>query len=215
MKFRRMVGVSVAATALVVGVAATPAWADTIDEGHVDVLDVDYENGALTLNIKTYNPAADDVDPASTILGISASSTVVVPNRSGWSCLGPAGTVFYVGPQTLVNGLLYAGWNAEDVPGAEEPIELKLVGWTLPDPSAKFLLYTTGFTPNIKFNTTAGGCERTIFPGGIGTGTVGGDHGHAVWAFSHTGTYTFTFRATTDSGAGVSSGDQTYTFQVA
>ncbi|MGH3823504.1 MAG: TIGR03769 domain-containing protein [Pseudonocardiaceae bacterium] len=43
-----------------------------------------------------------------------------------------------------------------------------------------------------------------------------GTHGHGWWAFSATGTYTLTFRATatTIGGNAKSSGDQTYTFVV-
>ncbi|MGI5183516.1 choice-of-anchor M domain-containing protein [Dactylosporangium sp. CA-152071] len=210
--FRRSVAVMATAVVLL-GLAATPAAAATIQSGHIDGLDIDYVNGALSLDIKTYSPVDDDLSPSGTTLRLLSSSAITVPSGAAWSCLGTAGSTVYVAPQTQNVNLLYAGWNAEDVPAAQGPVKLELVSWTAPA-GGRFALYTTaGFpaTPTFRLNTNAAaGCSATVWPGGIAAGT----HAHGNWAFSQLGTYTLTFKATAQNGAGATSGNVTYTFQV-
>ncbi|GAA3212297.1 choice-of-anchor M domain-containing protein [Dactylosporangium siamense] len=210
--FRRFAAVAASAVVLL-GLTAMPAAAATIQSGHIDGLDIDYANGVLSLDIKTYSPVNDDLAPSGTTLRLLSSSAITVPSGTAWSCLGAAGSTVYVAPQTQNVNLLYTGWNAEDVPAAQGPVKLELVSWTAPA-GGRFALYTTaGFpaAPTFRLNTNAAaGCPVTVWPGGIAAGS----HAHGNWAFSQLGTYTLTFKATAQNGAGATSGNVTYTFQV-
>jgi surface-anchored protein len=206
----RLLALAAAATAALLGLTAAPAAAATIQSGHLDALDLDYAGGALTLDIKTYSPVNDDLGPAGTTLRLLSSSAITVPSGSAWTCLGAAGSTVYVAPQTQNSSLIWAGWNTEDVPAAQGPVKLELVSASGP---GRFALYTTNSfgTPTYRLNTnTAAGCPVSVWPGGIAAGT----HAHGNWAFSALGTYTLTFKATTQNGSGVSTPNVSYTFQV-
>ncbi|WP_326556164.1 choice-of-anchor M domain-containing protein [Micromonospora sp. NBC_01796] len=210
----RLFGLTAVLTVAATVFTASPAMAATIETGHLDVFDVDYNaaDNTLTLDLKTYAPDNDDLSPAGQVLRVTPAATATIPSGTAWQCLGPAGTTMYVAPQTLVSDRLYAGWNTTDVPAAQGPVKLELTGWSGPAGS-RFALYTTGgfpATPSFKLNTnTAAGCPVSVWPGGIAAGT----HAHGNWAFSTAGTYTLTFRATAQNGAGATSGAVTYTFQ--
>ncbi|WP_213451383.1 choice-of-anchor M domain-containing protein [Rhizomonospora bruguierae] len=210
---KRLFAVTAAVTATVIGLAAAPASAATIQAGHVDILDIDYASGALTLDIKTYNPANDDLSPAGTILRLLPSSAITVPSGSAWTCLGTAGSTVYVGPQAEDTNLLWAGWNTEDVPAAQGPIKMELVSVSSVPAGGRLTLYTTNAlgVPTYRLNSnTAAGCPISTWPGNISAGT----HAHGNWAFSALGTYTLVFRATAQGGAGVASPAVSYTVQV-
>ncbi|MEO3924908.1 choice-of-anchor M domain-containing protein [Micromonosporaceae bacterium B7E4] len=209
----RALAVVAAATAAVVGLTATPATAATIETGHLDILDVDYANGALTLDIKTYSPANDDLSPVGTTLRLPAASAIAVPSGSAWTCLGAAGSTVYIAPQAENPSLLWAGWNTEDVPAAQGPVRMELVGVSSVPAGGRFAIYTTNAfgTPSFRLNSnSATGCPISVWPGGI----AAGGHAHGNWAFSAAGTYTLSFRATTQGGSGVASPTVDYTVQV-
>ncbi|MEE6262601.1 choice-of-anchor M domain-containing protein [Plantactinospora sonchi] len=209
----RTLALAAAATAAVLGLTATPAAAATMETGHVDALDVDYAVGALTLDIRSYSPANDDLSPAGTTLRLRSSSAITVPSGSAWSCLGAAGSTVYVAPQAENAGLIWAGWNTEDVPAAQGPVRMELVGVSSVPAGGRFALYTTNAfgSPTFRLNSnSAAGCPISIWPGNIGAG----GHAHGNWAFSAPGTYTLSFRATAQGGAGVASPTVNYTFQI-
>jgi surface-anchored protein len=208
----RLLALAAAATVAVLGLTTTPASAATIETGHLDALDLDYSNGALTLDIKTYSPANDDLSPTGTTLRLLPSSAITVPSSSAWSCLGAAGSTVYVAPQTQNANLLWAGWNTDDVPAAQGPVKMELVSVSAPA-GGRFTLYTTNAfgTPTYRLNSnSAAGCPISVWPGNISAGV----HAHGNWAFSALGTYTLTFKATTQGGAGVSTPNVSYTIQV-
>lgn len=205
----RLISRSIAALTLaVVGLAVhqAPASAATISSDHVDVLDVDTSGSSVSLNIKTYSPANDNVNPVGTTLAVPASTLTTVPSGVP-ACLGAAGSAVYRLPQSQQSGILYAGWNTEDA-SATTTLELDVANSTVPV-GGKFALYTTGLAyVSVKFNTnTAPGCMVASFPGGIPAGS----HGHAYWTFSKKGTYVLKFRATVGAN---SSGWISYTFAV-
>ncbi len=216
----RRVGAAALATVAVLLLGTTPAHATTmLSTGHVDVFDIDYAGGALTLDIRdsTVTPVNDDLPAADAQLKALPASLSTVPGGSSFGCLGTAGSPIYLLPQQQNVNLLWPGWDTGDVPSGQlqnNKVGLQLVSWTVPT-NARFALYTTSLdAASFKFNTnTATGCQLTTWPGG---GISRGTHGHAFWAFSAAGTYTLTFRATATTTGGVakSSGDQTYTFVV-
>lgn len=208
----RMMAVVAAVTVAVVGLTTTTAYANTIETGHIDALNIAYANGALTLDIKTYSPTAGNVSPANTVLRLASSSAIAVPSGSAWSCLGTAGSTVYVAPQAQNPNLLWPGWNTEDVPANQGPVKLELTNVSGPA-GGRFTLYTTNAfgTPTYRLNTnSASGCPISVWPGNISAGT----HAHGNWAFSAPGTYTLTFKATAQGGSGVSTPAVSYTIQV-
>jgi surface-anchored protein len=218
----RLLGLTAAATVCVVMFAASPAAAATIETGHIDVIDVDYNSltNSVTLDIKTHTPDNDDLSPVGTTIRIIPESTITIPSGAAWSCLGPAGSTIYVGPQSNFANRLFAGWDTNDVPAAQGPVKVELVSWTFVPPPGppppvppvpRFALYTTAGLPAVPtflLNTnTATGCPVSVWSIGALV------HGHGNWAFSTAGTYTLTFKATLQNGAGVNSGNVVYTFQ--
>ncbi|MDP9792674.1 surface-anchored protein [Catenuloplanes nepalensis] len=205
------------AVALIAAVASTliaaPAQAApvTLTAGHVDVLDVDYAGGALTLDLRDGTGATPvDRDPADVTLGVPAAAKVTVPSGSAWSFLGTPGSTVWVLPQSQNPNLLYAGWDTAGVAsGAVQgnTLTFRLTGVSGP---GRFSVYTT----------SAFGTPTKLFDSGDGlpdSGTVAtAAHAHANWAFSAAGTYAVTFEvtATTPSGAALTTGARTYTFQV-
>jgi surface-anchored protein len=207
-----------AAAAAVLGVlaAAAPAGAHNdvrpyaiVESGEYH-LDVDYSGGALTLDLKQWT-GSDDLSPATTLLRLLPSSAVTVPSGSQWACLGPAGTTVYLAPQVQNPNLLWQGWNAVDVPAAQGPVRMELVGFEGP-PGSWFSIYTASLgSPSFKVNTYGGfGCPVSVWPSGLSAG----NYGVGNWVFSHQGNYSLKFRATAQNGAGATSGIVTYTFHV-
>ncbi|GLY07807.1 choice-of-anchor M domain-containing protein [Actinoplanes sp. NBRC 101535] len=198
----------------VVGLIPAPANAATVtlSAGHVDILDIDYANSALTLDVLDGTGATDVDRPASdVILQVPATAKVTVPSGTAWSFLGTAGDTAWVLPQTQQAGLLYAGWNTLGVPSGavqSDSVNLRLTGVTGP---GRFSTYTTGSfgTPSKSFDS-GDGLPDTL--------TVArNSHAHANWAFSAAGTYIVTFEVTAQlatTGATVTSGPTAYTFTV-
>lgn len=200
-----------ALTAAVVGVVASPAQAATVDSGHVDVLDIDYSGGAVTLDIRTYSPADDDVSPASTPIQLHPLTDydLVVPSGTAWKCVGTAASTVYVAPASVGAGdtRVWPGWNAEDVASASRPVTVELVG--VSGPGHVTLYSLTGFpaAPSVVLSSNATtGCPKSTF-------AIGGTpHGHANWAFSAPGEYDVTVKATVQGGA--TSGNVVYHFTI-
>lgn len=212
----RLLSTVAVVSAAVLGFTATPAHAAAITSGHIDALDVDYAGGVVTLDIKTYNPPNvndDDVPAASTTLRLAPLSDydLVVPGSpSSWACVGAASSTVYVAPASVGSGdpRIWPGWNAEDVPSAQRPVTIQLVGVSGP---GHVTLYTLGglpATPSVVLsNNSTSGCPKSSF-----SISSTAPHGHANWAFSAPGSYDLTFRATVQGGA--NSGNVTYHFQI-
>ncbi|MFJ6216864.1 choice-of-anchor M domain-containing protein [Streptomyces sp. NPDC092296] len=200
------------AAALVAGVSA-PAQAApvTLSSGHVDVLDVDYAGGALTLDLLDATGGTSvDRDPADVVLSVPvAAKHTDVPTSSAWSFLGTGGTAWIL-PQSQTAGLLWAGWNATDVPTGV--FRDNTLTFTLTDVSgpAGFSVYTAaGSTPTKLFDSGDG------LPDSISV--AAGAHTHANWGFDAAGTYRVTFQVSgvlSATGQTVGTGPQQYTFTV-
>lgn len=210
MKTRAFVGATVAAAFTLI--AALPAQAAvTISQGHVDAIDVDWTGSALTLDVRdgTVTPAVDRA-PADVVLNAVSASRKTVPSSAAFAFLGNPGDPVWILPQTQAAGILWPGFNTEDVPSGVlqgDNVTVRLVSVSGP---ADFNVYATNSfgQPTVWFDSGNGLPDsRTL--------TVG-SHAHANWAFEAAGTYTVVFEvtATSTSGAALSSGQQTYTFTV-
>ncbi|WP_026248639.1 choice-of-anchor M domain-containing protein [Streptomyces sp. LaPpAH-108] len=207
----RLVGPLATAVALL-GLVASPAQAATVlTSGHVDVVDVDYADGALSVNVLDGTGSTSVERPPGDVtfrVPLAAKHTNV-PATPAWSFLGTGGTAWIL-PQSQASGLLWAGWNTTEVPSGV--FRNNRVSFRLTDVSgpAGFSVYTAaGSTPTVLFDS-GDGLPDTL-------DVNAGAHTHANWGFDAPGTYTVTFDVTgvlSSTGATVSSGPKQFTFEV-
>lgn len=208
MHVRSRILTGLALTAALLAGTATPAAATPIvlSSGHVDVIDVDYAGGALTVNLLD-----DSVErnPADVILRVPNAAKVTVPSRSEWSFLGTDNQAWVL-PQSSSSELLWAGWNTEEVPNGvfqNNRVTFKLTNVTGP---AGFSAYTvSGGTPTVLFDSGDG------LPDSLNVNY--NTHAHVNWGFDAAGTYDVTFEVTgvlAANGTTISSGANTWTFEV-
>jgi surface-anchored protein len=203
----------IGALAGVVAIAAgLTACATPISDGHIDALDVDYDGTDLTVDVRDHNPSPvnDDVDAATVELHALPASQTTVPASSQYAFLGPAGSPVWILPQTQKAGVLWPGWDTNDVPAGafqNDRVTVRLVSVAGP---GQFALYTVNSfgTPTVLLNSADGLPDTFNVNRGV--------HAHANWAFRATGTYTLTFEvtATTTGGTAKTTGQVAYQFVV-
>lgn len=208
----KLLAAAAIASATIVGFTSSPALAATYDTGHIDVLDVDYSGGTVTLDMRTYSPANDDVSPASNSIRLhplDAYDLVVSSSSGSWPCVGALNSTVYVAPASVPSGdtRVWPGWNTEDVPTANRPVTIELIGVSGPGHVTLYNLTGLPAAPSVVLsNSSASGCAKSSFS--IGSTP----HGHANWAFSAPGNYQITFKATVTGGA--TSGNVVYNFTI-
>lgn len=190
--------------------------AQVLSVGHVDAIEITVSGNALRLQIKddTTTPSTFR-NPASTILrakpGASpAGSQLSVPANPAFSFLGSPGSPTWVLPEVQNPNLLWPGLSTERIAAGVlqgNQVQLRLDGVTGP---GTFHLYNVDAfgQPVVRFAST-GAFPQTL-------NVAANTHAHYSWAFSATGTYTLTFRATATlaNGTPVTSGPVPYTFRV-
>lgn len=198
-------------TALLVGTATPVAAAPVVlSSGHVDVIDVDYAAGALTVNVLDGTGTTSvERNPADVLFRVPNTGKITVPGGAAWSFLGTGGQAWVL-PQSSSAGLLWGGWNTTEVPSGifqNNRVTFKLTSVSGP---AGFSVYTvSGGTPTVLFDSGNG------LPDSLNV--TYNTHAHANWGFDAAGTYAVTFEVTgklASSGATVSSGAKTFTFEV-
>lgn len=196
--------------ALLVGTATPVAAAPVVlSSGHVDMIDVDYAAGALTVNVLDGTGTTSvERNPADVLFRVPNTATITVPSASAWSFLGTGGQAWVL-PQSSA-GLLWVGWNTAEVPSGifqNNRVTFKLTSVSGP---AGFSVYTvSGGTPTVLFDSGNG------LPDSLNVNY--NTHAHVNWGFDAAGTYAVTFEVTgmlASSGATVSSGTKTFTFEV-
>jgi surface-anchored protein len=208
---RGAAAVAIAALTLLGAPAPAHAATVTLTSGHVDVLDVDYNAGALALTVNDGTGGTGiERAPADVILQVPAAAKITVPSGSAWSFLGSAGATAWVLPQSSTAGLLWAGWNTTEVPSGVlqgNSVAVKLTGVSGPG--------------TVSVYTVSAGTPTKLFDSGDGlpdTLTVARNvHAHAAWGFTAAGTYTVTFEVTArlaSTGATISTGAKAFTFTV-
>lgn len=186
------------------GVPARSAASTTIESGHVDVIaGACPTEGVLDLFVRA---GSVPLDPASTLLVALPASQVVVPEGIApayYAILGPAGSTVWILPQSPEPGILFPGWDFEDLVecfhhhdeasaadgdhdhdhdhGGDVHVELRLIGASGP---GRVVVYFSGFEPTVLFDT-ASALPQTY--------ETGASHGHANWAFHAPGSYALTF----------------------
>ncbi|MFG3341014.1 choice-of-anchor M domain-containing protein [Glycomyces sp. NPDC048151] len=202
-----------AAAVAVLAATAAPATAQTtqsitvLDRGHVDVFGLAYENGVLDLHVHA-EETASEYAPNEVLLKANNEAKTTVP--AGYGFLGAAGSNVWILPDTEVEGLLFAGYGAEEIiPGDFVDDSLQI---TVHDAEGRgdVALYTVD-----DF-----GAANVLFDSNDGAGTweaTAGSHGHMNWGFSKSGLYKLTVEAEgvdAATGQAVSTGEVDYWFWV-
>jgi surface-anchored protein len=208
---RRVAGALLAVTLGLAVAAPAEAATVTLVSGHVDVLDVDYAAGALSLSVNDGTGTTEvERDPADVVLQVPAAAKITVPSGSGWSFLGSPGSTAWVLPQASTAGLLWAGWNTAEIPSGvlqSNTVTVKLAGVT--GPGAVSVYTVSAGTPAKLYDSSDGLPDtRTV------TRNV---HAHANWGFTQAGTYSVTFEVTgrlAATGATITTGPKVFTFTV-
>jgi surface-anchored protein len=203
---------------LLAAIVAVPAPVATgqqppvvLSVGHVDVLEVRREGGALALGVKDDTGAAPVTrDPADVVLQALPGSQTVVPDIPDFAFLGAPGDPVWILPQIQNEQLLWPGWNTQQLPLGSLQDDQVTLTLTEVDGPGKLFVYIEDFLglPDHTFSSEPGFPDRTNVP--LDT------HAHANWAFTAEGTYTLTFQAdaTLPDGTPLSTGPVDYTFVV-
>ncbi|MFW0111171.1 TIGR03773 family transporter-associated surface protein [Rothia sp. CCM 9416] len=149
------------------------------------------------------------LDPARTVFNLEDREETRLPIPEGFDFLGKPGETIWLAPQTQVKGVLWPGWNTEDIrPGqlSGDKLNLELIQARTPENGAVevFQSSLTGTTRIFSSQQRLAAHQQAV-----------GSHVHANWAFTTPGTYQLTFRASGSypDGSPVSA-EQTYTFVV-
>ncbi|WP_237222849.1 TIGR03773 family transporter-associated surface protein [Rothia nasimurium] len=178
---------------------------------HTDALAMALADGQLDLFTYADLPGAPRtrLDPAQTVFNLQDRAETRVSVPAGFDFLGADGSTIWLAPQTQVAGVLWPGWNTEGIrPGelAGDKLTLELVKTKAPEGGAVEVFQSSPF-----------GTER-VFSSREKLPTLQqpvGSHVHANWAFTATGAYELTFRASATRADGTPvSTEQTYTFVV-
>lgn len=200
--------------AAALAVSTVPAGATPVvvlSQGHVDAVDVHYEDGELELHVhdETVDPGVER-DPADVVLRVLPGAETTVPADPAYRFLGRAGAPVWILPEAENPDLLWPGLSTEEIgPGvfAGDAVTLKL--WRVRGPDALSMFTTDAFgTPTVLANSGDGVPDQlTLATGG---------HQHVSWGFTRAGTYKAVVQAsgTLADGTQVVSDPAVYTFQV-
>jgi surface-anchored protein len=190
-------GALAACAGLLVGIAAAPAGPAAaqspvvLSVGHVDALELRYEDGALVLGVKD-DTGAEPVthDPSDVVLQALPGSQVAVPEHPDFAFLGVPGDPVWILPQIQNHDLLWPGWSTEQL--SSGVFQDNLVTFTLVEVTGpgKVFVYIEDFLglPEHQFSSEPGFPDSAI--ASVDT------HLHMNWAFTAVGSYTLTIEAT-------------------
>jgi putative ABC transporter-associated repeat protein len=193
-----------------IAAAAVPAAADakvTLSEGHVDVAAARIVDGKLRSYVK--DDTGDRVvwrDPATVVTRVVNKARVRLP--AGMGFIGPRGKRVWMIPQVQKRGVIWAGWNTEEI--TRRQIRGG-VAWTLRKvrgPGRVVVFQTGSFgDEDVLFNSRRGMPQGYTIP--VGT------HAHGNWAFTKRGTYKMRFTMSVRTRRGKRQSDTaTLTFKV-
>ncbi|MGV3246700.1 TIGR03773 family transporter-associated surface protein [Rothia sp. 11254D007CT] len=178
---------------------------------HTDALAMALANGQLELFTYADLPGAPRtrLDPTQTVFNLQDRAETRVSVPAGFDFLGTEGATIWLAPQTQAAGVLWPGWNTEGIRPGElvgDTLTLELVNTKAPDGGAVEVFQSSPFGTQRVFSS------REKLPA---LQQPVGSHVHANWAFTATGTYELTFRASATRADGTPvSTEQTYTFVV-
>ncbi|HWT95399.1 MAG TPA: choice-of-anchor M domain-containing protein [Solirubrobacteraceae bacterium] len=196
--------------ALVVALLGAPAAADarvTLSSGHVDAIAARVTGGKLRLLVKdATGRSVRWHDPNDVTLRVVSRARTRLPRNGTLRFLGRPGATVWMIPQTQRSGIIWAGWNTEEVSRRQ----LRNLSWRLNRVSGpgRVAIFQTGSfgKPSVLFDSSRLPASRSL-PLGI--------HAHGNWGFTARGTYrmSFTLRGTARSGKRLSA-TRALTFRV-
>ncbi|HET6707788.1 choice-of-anchor M domain-containing protein [Amycolatopsis sp.] len=186
-----LLAVATVGAALLTGVApAQAAPAVVLDHGHVDAVDVEYEDGALELIVhdESVEPGVE-YEPSQVVLKALPGARTTVPADPSYRFLGAAGAPVSILPETQNPDLLWPGLSAEELATGvfrSDSVALRLTGVSGPGKVS-------------VFTTDSFGAATVLLNSGDGLpdalSLAAGSHQHANWGFTKPGVYKLTFRA--------------------
>jgi surface-anchored protein len=204
------VAAMLALSILTLSVPASATTRVNLDQGHVDVIGIAFENGAFDLHVHDEEHGVEYA-PSEVNLVAKPGSEIAVPDDPQYSFLGTPGARAWVLPQVQDPELLWPGIGAEEIqPGVfkDDALKVDVIG-------------VTGPADVSVFTTDAFGAPTVLVDSGNGLpdriNTSAGGHLHANWAFEAAGTYKVKVKV---SGTVLATGNKayaiaTYTFKVA
>ncbi|HET6298617.1 MAG TPA: choice-of-anchor M domain-containing protein [Kribbella sp.] len=182
-----------------------------LDQGHVDVIGIAFEDGAFNVHV---HDEAHGVEyaPSEVQLVAKPASEIAVPDDPAYRFLGAAGARAWVLPQVQDPELLWPGIGSEEIgPGVftDEALKVDIVGVT--GPAALSIFTTDSFGAPTVLADSGNGLPDRI-------NTTAGGHLHANWAFEAAGTYQVKVRVSgtlAATGKKVTSTTAVYCFKVA
>lgn len=154
----------------------------TLDQGHVDVIGIAFEDGAFNLHIHDEEHGVEYA-PSEVDLVAKPGSEIAVPDDPQYAFLGTPGSRAWVLPQVQDPELLWPGIGAEEIqPGVftDDALKVDVIGVTGPADLSVFTTDAFG-TPTVLVDSGNGLPDRIT--------TSAGGHLHANWAFEAAGTY--------------------------
>jgi surface-anchored protein len=210
-----LAGGATVAAVLLGGAVPAQAYAPplvVLSAGHVDVVDIEYAEGALEIGLhdETVEPDVER-DPSDVVLVVKRQARTTVPADPGYAFLGVPGAPVWILPEVENESLLWPGLSAAEIDGGvfrDDAVTLEVQRVTGPGSVA---LYTEDAVGNPSVLVDSGdGLPDTLRL------SVGG-HRHASWAFDRDGVYQLQVRATATlaaTGATVVSEPVAYRFVV-
>jgi putative ABC transporter-associated repeat protein len=204
---RRKLLIPLVASAAALGSAGVADAKVTLADGHADVGAARIVNGKLRSYVK------DDTgsrpvwrDPSTVVIRVGNRARVRLP--SGMGFVGRAGQRVWMIPQVQKRGVIWAGWNTEEISSRQIRGG---VAWQLRSVSGPGRV--------VVFQTGSFGSEDVLFNSGRGmpqTHTIPvGTHAHGNWAFTRQGTYKMRFSMSVRTRSGQRRRDNaTLTFRV-
>lgn len=208
-----LVASAVAASLLLVGASAGYAGEQvTISAGHVDAIDLAFEDGVLERSVHDETVTPDvERDPADVTFEVLAGAQTAVPDDAAYAFLGNPGATVSVLPEAQNPDLVWPGIATEEIEAGvfrNDTVRVDFTSLCGPDGFSMFTDNPDG-TPKVLIDSEDYVADRLTLP--VGT------HQHASWAFEKPGTYRLTYRASgvlAATGQTVRSAPATLTFVV-
>ncbi|NED13005.1 choice-of-anchor M domain-containing protein [Streptomyces sp. SID9124] len=210
---RMLVGATAVSSVLMAGGPAQAACPVPLERGHVDVVGLAYEDGALEVAVHDESGTEEvEYAPEAVRLRALPGAKTTIPTDPAYSFLGTAGKPVWILPEVQDPDLLWAGFGAEELEtGLLQDDEVDVSFLSVKGPG-RLAVYTDDVfgEPETVLVNSGDGLPDTVE-------VQAGDHTHANWAFTRPGTYTVKVKAAAHlaaDGSPVSSRTVTYTFEV-
>ncbi|QRZ61500.1 TIGR03773 family transporter-associated surface protein [Rothia sp. ZJ932] len=179
---------------------------------HTDAIAMDLQGNALKVFSYADLPGKmrSKLDPATTVFHLPDHEATRVEVPAGYEFIAQPGTQVWFAPQTQRDGVIWPGWNTEDISRGEvknDSLVMELVDAKTPQGGSVEVFQDSAFGAPTRVWSSDEDVKKYTQPVA--------SHVHANWAFTHAGTYTLTFKVTGETVDGAPLEDtQDFTFVV-